>query len=39
MINNYFKRKWEWVDRNPRLAAWIGWAKGLITGLILSLLF
>jgi hypothetical protein len=39
MIKNYVKRKWEWVDKNPRKAAWISWLKGLVTGLLLSLLF
>ena len=35
----YLKRKWEWVDRNPRTATWIGWFKGLLTGFILYYIF
>ena len=35
MIGEYLKRKWEWVDTHPRLAAWLGWFKGLLTGGIL----
>jgi hypothetical protein len=34
-MKGYLKRKWEWVDRHPRTAAWLGWFKGLLTGLIL----
>ena len=34
MIREYIKKKWEWVDKNPRLASWLGWFKGLITGLL-----
>ena len=36
MYNNYLKRKWEWVDDNPRAAAWLGWVKGLITGFLIA---
>lgn len=35
MIQTYLENKWNWVDRNPRTAAWIGWFKGLLTGFIL----
>ena len=35
MIKEYIKKKWEWVDKNPRLASWLGWLKGLITGLLI----
>jgi hypothetical protein len=38
MYENYLKRKWKWVDENPRTAAWIGWVKGLITGFLISLI-
>ena len=37
-LQSYLKRKWQWVDNNPRKAAWIGWAKGLLTGLLICLL-
>jgi hypothetical protein len=35
MIQTYLENKWNWVDRNPRTAAWLGWFKGLLTGFIL----
>ena len=35
MLREYIKKKWEWVDKNPRLASWLGWIKGLITGLLI----
>ncbi len=28
MIKEYLKRKWLWVDKNPRLASCLGWVKG-----------
>jgi len=34
-LKTYLKRKWEWVDRNPRLAALISWFKGLFTGFLI----
>ena len=34
MLKEYIKKKWQWVDKNPRLASWLGWFKGLITGLL-----
>jgi len=39
MIQTYLENKWNWVDRNPRTAAWIGWFKGLLTGFILWYIF
>jgi len=39
MIQTYLENKWNWVDRNPRTAAWIGWFKGLLTGFILYYIF
>jgi len=39
MIQTYLENKWNWVDRNPRTAAWIGWFKGLLTGFILYCIF
>lgn len=39
MLQTYLKYKWDWVDRNPRTAAWIGWFKGLLTGFILWYIF
>jgi len=39
MYKDYLKGKWEWVDDNPRSAAWLGWAKGLITGFLIALFF
>ena len=38
MYREYQNRKWEWVDENPRTAAWLGWVKGIIFGIGLSLL-
>ena len=35
MLQTYLKYKWDWVDRNPRTAAWLGWFKGLLTGFII----
>ncbi len=35
MIKEYLKRKWLWVDKNPRLASFLGWVKGLIFGLLI----
>ena len=35
MIKEYLERKWLWVDKNPRLASWLGWIKGLILGLLI----
>ena len=35
IIQTYLENKWNWVDRNPRTAAWIGWFKGLLTGFVL----
>lgn len=35
MIKEYLERKWVWVDKNPRLVSWLGWIKGLITGLFI----
>ncbi len=35
MIKEYLKRKWAWVDENPRLASWLGWLKGLISGFLI----
>ena len=32
MLEKYIQKKWEWVDRNPRAAAWISWIKGLVMG-------
>ena len=37
MIKEYLERKWVWVDKNPRLASWLGWIKGLIKGLITNI--
>lgn len=37
MYKEYLKRKWEWVDENPRPAAWLGWMKGIIFGIGVSL--
>ena len=37
MYKEYLKRKWEWVDENPRTAAWLGWMKGIIFGIGVSL--
>ena len=39
MLQTYLENKWNWVDRNPRTAAWIGWFKGLLTGFILWYIF
>jgi hypothetical protein len=39
MLQTYLKYKWDWVDRNPRTAAWLGWFKGLLTGFILYYFF
>jgi len=39
MLQTYLKYKWDWVDRNPRTAAWLGWFKGLLTGFILWYIF
>ena len=39
MLQTYLNNKWNWVDRNPRTAAWIGWFKGLLTGFILWYIF
>jgi len=39
MIQTYLENKWNWVDRNPRTAAWLGWFKGLLTGFILWYIF
>ena len=39
MIQTYLENKWNWVDRNPRTASWIGWFKGLLTGFILWYIF
>lgn len=39
MVHTYLKHKWEWVDRHPRTAAWIGWFKGLLTGFIIYYFF
>ena len=38
MIKNYIKRKWDWVDRNPRLAVWISFFKGIIFGIVIMCL-
>lgn len=38
MYKEYLKQKWEWVDSNPRTAAWLGWVKGIIVGILLTLL-
>lgn len=35
IIQTYLENKWNWVDRNPRTAVWLGWFKGLLTGFIL----
>ena len=35
MLQTYLKYKWDWVDRNPRTAAWLGWFKGLLTGFLI----
>ena len=35
MLQTYLKYKWDWGDRNPRTAAWLGWFKGLLTGFII----
>ena len=35
MIKEYLKRKWLWVDKNPRLASFLGWVKGLIFVLLI----
>ena len=35
LFSDLIKKKWEWVDKNPRLASWLGWLKGLITGLLI----
>ena len=35
MIKGYLKRKWLWVDKNPRLASWLSWIKGLVSGLLI----
>jgi len=37
LYREYLKRKWEWVDENPRTAAWLGWMKGIIFGIGISL--
>ena len=39
MLQTYLKYKWDWVDRNPRTAAWLGWFKGLLTGFIIYYFF
>jgi len=39
MFSKYLKYKWEWVDRHPRTAAWLGWFKGLLTGFIIYYFF
>ena len=39
MYKEYLERKWEWVDENPRLAAWLGFVKGIVFGIGLVLLF
>jgi len=39
MLQTYLENKWNWVDRNPRTAAWLGWFKGLLTGFILWYIF
>jgi len=38
-VKKYLKYKWDWVDRNPRTAAWLGWFKGLLTGFIIYYFF
>ena len=39
MLQTYLKYKWDWVDRNPRTAAWLGWFKGLLTGFLIYYFF
>mgnify|MGYP000847817736 CR=1 FL=1 len=39
MYKEYLDRKWEWVDENPRTAAWLGFVKGIVFGIGLVLLF
>lgn len=39
MYKEYLERKWEWVDENPRTAAWLGFVKGIVFGIGLTLLF
>ena len=39
MYKEYLERKWEWVDENPRTAAWLGFLKGIIFGIGLTLFF
>ena len=38
MYKEYLKQKWEWVDSNPRTAAWLGGVKGILVGILLTLL-
>jgi hypothetical protein len=38
-VKKYLKIKWEWVDKHPRTAAWIGWFKGLFTGFLIYYFF
>ena len=39
MYKEYLEKKWEWVDENPRTAAWLGFVKGIVFGIGLVLLF
>ena len=39
MLQIYLENKWEWVDRNPRTAAWVGWFKGFFTAFLIWYIF
>jgi len=38
-FKNYIQKKWEWVDKHPRAAAWLGWFKGFVAGFLIWYIF